>query len=525
MVLDPRDQRGVQHGAGAMPTLRVLATPGFADYALVDSGNGRKLERFGQFTVDRPEPQAMWRPALEPGVWLRADAAFKGGSEDEDGEVGRWRKNAPMPETWPLQALGATVLCRLTSFRHLGAFPEQLPHWEWMREWLENRRSANLRVLNLFAYTGAASLIAAAAGAEVTHVDASKRAIAWAKQNQAVSKLDEDADPLDPGGCPQVRGARGAARQDLPRDPGRPAEVRTRAGGRGVGRVPAPGSAVARLRGPARLRPAALVLTTYAIRASALATDALVRECLVGRRGATESGELAVIEEAGGRLLSTSLYSRWTSARCRALTRRAETRAITSLQNERVKLIRSLEMRKVRRETGLFVAEGASVLAMARDAGWAPRCSCFSPAARQRHPPRAARLGAGGRRRMPGGLGSRARQARRQGQPADHARRIRAALGSRARRRKRGGGCLWVVLEGTRDPGNLGTIVRTADAVGAGGVALVGASVDPYSREAVRASMGSVFNVALARFSPEALRGVGCELAGRHRRHPPGRPR
>src|SRR5512134_3109836 len=117
MVLDPRDQRGVQPGAGAMPTLRVLATPGFADYALVDSGNGRKLERFGQFTVDRPEPQAMWRPALEPGVWLRADAAFKGGSEDEDGEAGRWRKNAPMPETWPLRALGATVLCRLTSFR------------------------------------------------------------------------------------------------------------------------------------------------------------------------------------------------------------------------------------------------------------------------------------------------------------------------------------------------------------------------------------------------------------------------
>jgi 23S rRNA (cytosine1962-C5)-methyltransferase len=313
MVLDPRDQRGVQHGAGAMPTLRVLATPGFADYALVDSGNGRKLERFGQFTVDRPEPQAMWRPALEPGVWLRADAAFKGGSEDEDGEAGRWRKNAPMPETWPLRVLGATVLCRLTSFRHLGAFPEQLPHWEWMRHRLENRRNANLRVLNLFAYTGAASLIAAAAGAEVTHVDASKRAIAWAKQNQAVSKLDEapirwileDARKFV---AREVR--RGKTYHVILVDPPK------------FGRGPA-GEVwdvfqhlAPLLRDCAALLasgPAALVLTTYAIRASALATDALVRECLVGRRGTTESGELAVIEEAGGRLLSTSLYSRWTS--------------------------------------------------------------------------------------------------------------------------------------------------------------------------------------------------------------------
>src|SRR5882762_3554910 len=70
--------------------LRILATPGFADYALVDSGNGRKLERFGRFTVDRPEPQAMWQPALEPGVWLRADATFKASGGEEDGEAGRW---------------------------------------------------------------------------------------------------------------------------------------------------------------------------------------------------------------------------------------------------------------------------------------------------------------------------------------------------------------------------------------------------------------------------------------------------
>ena len=315
MSADPakaRSSHGVRPG-GSDTSLRVIATPGFADYALVDSGNGRKLERFGRFTVDRPEPQAMWQPALEPGVWLRADAVFKSAGDEEDGEAGRWRKNTPMPETWPLRVLGTTVLCRLTSFRHLGAFPEQLPHWEWMRDWLQGLRGETPRVLNLFAYTGAASLIAARGGAEVTHVDASKRAIAWAKQNQAVSKLDDAPirwilDDARKFVAREVR--RGKTYHLILIDPPK------------FGRGPA-GEVwdvfqhlAPLLRDCAVLlspRRAALVLTTYAIRASALATDALVRECLVGRQGSTESGELAVIEEAGGRLLPTSHYTRWTS--------------------------------------------------------------------------------------------------------------------------------------------------------------------------------------------------------------------
>src|SRR4029077_12350592 len=89
--------------------LRVLASEGFADYALLDSGNGRKLERFGRFTVDRPEPQAMWQPMLEPGVWLRADAQFKAGGGEEDSDGGRWSKNKPLPETWALRVLDVTM--------------------------------------------------------------------------------------------------------------------------------------------------------------------------------------------------------------------------------------------------------------------------------------------------------------------------------------------------------------------------------------------------------------------------------
>ncbi|HJU30576.1 MAG TPA: class I SAM-dependent methyltransferase [Hyphomicrobiaceae bacterium] len=303
------DARGI--GPGRSGThLHVLATAGFADYALIDSGAGRKLERFGRFIVDRPEPQAMWQPASEPGAWLRADATFKA-SGDEDGEGGRWHKNKVLPETWPLRVLDVAVLGRLSPFRHMGLFPEQLPHWQWMRERLKGVRSETPRLLNLFAYTGAASLIAARAGAEVTHVDASKRAIAWAKQNQSISKLGDAPirwilDDARKFAAREVR--RGRTYHVILVDPPK------------FGRGPdgeiwdvflhlAP-----LLRDCALLLapgPSALVLTTYAIRASALATDALVRECLAGRPGTTESGELAVVEESAGRLLPTSNYSRW----------------------------------------------------------------------------------------------------------------------------------------------------------------------------------------------------------------------
>jgi 23S rRNA (cytosine1962-C5)-methyltransferase len=306
---------GFAEGAGLARLglcLPVIATAGFPDYALIDSGDGRKLERFGRFTIERPDLQALWRPALEPGAWLRADATFKAGSSDEDGEGGRWRKSTPVPETWPIRVLDISMLCRLTSFRHLGIFPEQLPHWEWMMEWLRAARAQPQRVLNLFAYTGAASLLAAKAGAEVTHVDASRKAIAWAKQNQAVSRL---------GDAP-VRWILDDARKFTAREVRRGSRyhlilVDPPKFGRGPNGEEWDVFAhlapllrdCAALLAPQR---AALVLTTYAIRASALAMDGLVRECLAGRVGATESGELAVIEQAGGRLLPTSLYTRWT---------------------------------------------------------------------------------------------------------------------------------------------------------------------------------------------------------------------
>jgi RNA methyltransferase, TrmH family len=186
---------------------------------------------------------------------------------------------------------------------------------------------------------------------------------------------------------------------------------------------------------------------------------------------------------------------------------RAGARAITSLQNERVKLIRSLEMRKVRRETGLFVAEGASVLVTARDAGWKPKVLVFLAGSATSGIPRelldwAQAAGAECLEVSEPVLGKLAVKDNPQTMLGVFEQRWLNAPALEARPSHE----LWVALEGVRDPGNLGTIIRTANAVGAGGIALIGNSVDPYSRESVRATMGSVFNVALARMTEkEAL--------------------
>jgi TrmH family RNA methyltransferase len=204
---------------------------------------------------------------------------------------------------------------------------------------------------------------------------------------------------------------------------------------------------------------------------------------------------------------------------------RGGVRAITSLQNERVKLIRSLEMRKIRRETGLFVAEGASVLVTARDAGWAPRMLVFLAGSAQAGVARelltwAEAAGAECLEVSPAVLAKLAAKDNPQTMLGVFEQRWAAEPAVE----RLAPDALWLALEAIRDPGNLGTIIRTADAVAAAGVILVGTSCDPYSHEAVRASMGSIFNVALVRMSAErflalaaAWKGdvVGTHLSGR----------
>jgi 23S rRNA (cytosine1962-C5)-methyltransferase len=305
------------------PHLSLVTTAGFGDYALLDSGAGRKLERFGDIVVDRPEAQALWRRRLSQAQWANAHAVFSASAEDE--EKGRWRVDRTVPESWPVRlevpnALGgeptrATMLCRLAGLWHLGLFPEQLPHWQWMLGELAAAAGTGQRprVLNLFAYTGAASLLAAAAGAEVTHVDASKKAIAWAKDNQRASGLD--AAPirwiLDDAGkfvAREVR--RGRSYHLILVDPPK--------FGRGpdgevwelFDSLPRLLDDCARLLAPGG---AAVVLTVYAIRASALAFGQLVAERFGADGAVIETGELAIREEGGARTVPSSLFTRWTT--------------------------------------------------------------------------------------------------------------------------------------------------------------------------------------------------------------------
>jgi 23S rRNA (cytosine1962-C5)-methyltransferase len=290
--------------------LSVIETAGLPDYTLRDSGGGRKLERFGPILVERPEPQALWQPKLDSGAWLKAHAVFSG---DDEGQKGKWRIDRPVPASWPIRVKNVIVLCKLTGFHHLGLFPEQLPHWEWMLEGLRRIHGERPRVLNLFAYTGAASLLAAAAGAEVTHVDASKKAIAWAKENQAASQLSDAPIRwiLDDACSFVAREVRRAKTYHV-------VLVDPPKFGRG------PNNEIWDLfaRLPELLRNCAhlldrssgrLCLTVYAIRASALAIDGLAREVLAERAGCFESGELAILEQSGARAIGTSLFTRWTA--------------------------------------------------------------------------------------------------------------------------------------------------------------------------------------------------------------------
>ena len=303
--------------------LHLITSDGFADYALLDSGAGRKLERFGKIVVDRPEPQALWQPKLGKSEWAKANAVFSASGEDD--EKGKWRIDKPVPEAWPVRLAlprspksndakggthGVTMLCKLAGLWHLGLFPEQEPHWRWMLDHLASVKGETPRVLNLFGYTGAASLLAAEAGAEVTHVDASKKAIQWGKENQEASKL----------GVAKIRWLLDDAAKFAARDVRRGKTyhmiiVDPPKFGRGpegeiwdlFQNLPALLGDLSKLLAPQN---AAMVLTIYAIRASSLAFDQLMRERLNGRGGEFDSGELAIRSQTGP-LVPTSLFVRW----------------------------------------------------------------------------------------------------------------------------------------------------------------------------------------------------------------------
>jgi 23S rRNA (cytosine1962-C5)-methyltransferase len=160
-------------------------TPQWTGYELVDSGDGKKLERFDEFMLVRPEAQARWKPALTEHRWKAAHGEFLKTSR---GQPGEWKFRKPVPKRWMMQRKNLKFWVQPTPSGHLGVFPDQACHWDWIEE--ATRLAADpVKVLCLFGYTGLAAVAAAAAGAQVTHVDASRKAVAWARENQSLSGL------------------------------------------------------------------------------------------------------------------------------------------------------------------------------------------------------------------------------------------------------------------------------------------------------------------------------------------------
>lgn len=170
-------------------------TPSFGDYELIDTGDFEKLERFGQYVARRPEPQAIWRRSLTEQEWRRlADASFlRDGHSEERGE---WRLRSGMPSRWTVdyayEGMRLRMRLGLTSFKHVGLFPEQVANWNFIYDNCVRMRAEGRtpKVLNLFAYTGGATLAARAAGADTTHVDSVKQVVTWARENMEQSGLE-----------------------------------------------------------------------------------------------------------------------------------------------------------------------------------------------------------------------------------------------------------------------------------------------------------------------------------------------
>ena len=174
-----------------------LLTPHFPDYELLDSGDGEKLERFGRYTARRPEPQAIWRKTLDEQQWrAMADASFLKSSSSKSDERGEWHTKPQMADRWKVEynykQMHLRMRLALTSFKHVGIFPEQAANWNYIYDRVEEQVAEGVtpKILNLFAYTGGATLAARAAGADVTHVDSVKQVVSWSRENMEQSGLE-----------------------------------------------------------------------------------------------------------------------------------------------------------------------------------------------------------------------------------------------------------------------------------------------------------------------------------------------
>lgn len=287
--------------------LNILTTKPSAGYELLDSGEGEKLERYRNIILSRPDPQALWRKNLSEAEWKGAHAQFA-----RDGKNTEWIFKPGTPEKWEILFGDLQFIIRPSSFKHTGLFPEQLPNWDWTRELIKKAKRP-ISVLNLFGYTGGASIAAAQAGASVCHVDGSKVAIGWGRENQTLSGLQDKP----------IRWILDDAKEFVERE--------IRRGKKYDGIIMDP---PAFGHGPKKELwkiehdllafmdltrqvltddPLFYLVNGYASGYSALAYHENVRHIMQDFKGEIESGELVIEESKSGRLLPCGIFSRWSS--------------------------------------------------------------------------------------------------------------------------------------------------------------------------------------------------------------------
>lgn len=286
--------------------IKISVVDKWRDYELIDSGEGRRLERFGKYILDRPDPQIIWKMSLPQTEWNKADAKFERSKNDK----GEWVLNKEMPSKWPIKINDLEYWVKLTPFKHTGIFPEQYLQWEFISNKIKSF-GEKVNILNLFAYTGVTTIVCAKAGAKVTHLDASKPAVTWANENRELNKMGDapirwiidealsftereikrgvryDAIIMDPpayGHGP--KGEPWDFNKDFPR-------------------------LIENCRKILSPTPLFVLVNAYAISSSSVTLANTIRDYFSDSEGVIDSGELGIRESSEGRILSTGIWAKW----------------------------------------------------------------------------------------------------------------------------------------------------------------------------------------------------------------------
>jgi 23S rRNA (cytosine1962-C5)-methyltransferase len=297
----------------------------FNDFELLDTGHGYRLEKWGEVILARPDPQIIWAPSLPDSEWNKEWAIF----ENRGTGNGKWEILKPLPDPWVIQFNNTRFLLKLSPFKHTGLFAEQAANWEWMTERLkmkdERLENSDLnhksKILNLFAYTGGATMVLAKAGSWVTHVDASKPSTTWANENAALNNLPKDSVRWILDDCAKFvkrEIKRGVKYDGIIMDP--PAFGHSPSGKTWKFNENLPGllaDCVQLLSDDAKF----LIINGYATNSSALALNNLLEDAIKSKQGKIEFGELCLKHpipqgygaRKTGRIISTGIFSRWSA--------------------------------------------------------------------------------------------------------------------------------------------------------------------------------------------------------------------